>query len=57
MVYDPDRKIVVLFGGRGSPAGPGYADTWEWDGTDWTLRTPATSPLDRSGDVFAWDPV
>jgi hypothetical protein len=35
----------VLFGGT---AGFLYfGDTWEWDGTDWTLTTPASSPTAR----------
>ncbi|MGH2402734.1 MAG: hypothetical protein ACRDE6_08465, partial [Candidatus Limnocylindria bacterium] len=30
--YDPDREVVVLYGGFG-PDGEPLADTWEWDGT------------------------
>jgi hypothetical protein len=29
--YDPDREVVVLYGGFG-PDGAALADTWEWDG-------------------------
>jgi galactose oxidase-like protein len=36
---------VVLFGGNG-PNGL-LNDTWEWDGTQWTQRTPAQSPTPR----------
>ncbi len=36
MAYDSGRGVVVLFGGMSAA---GYLpDTWEWDGTTWTLR-------------------
>ncbi len=41
MVYDSGRDRVVMFGGRSRHGG--YNDTWEFDGLDWTQRTPATS--------------
>src|SRR5262249_14172263 len=31
------------------------ADTWEWDGTDWTQRATASSPPARYGHVLAFD--
>jgi hypothetical protein len=40
MVYDPDRRVMVLFGGEGlsqGQSGP-LNDTWTWDGTSWTLH-------------------
>ncbi len=40
---------VVLFGGDG------YGDTWTWDGTDWTKRTPAHSPSIREAHAMAYD--
>ncbi len=45
MVYDPLRKVTVLFGGLSGQTSLG--DTWEWDGENWHLRTPATSPPSR----------
>ncbi len=39
LAYDSARDRVVLFGG--DPA----LQTWEWDGTGWTLHTPANQPL------------
>jgi hypothetical protein len=47
MTYDPRRRCMVLFGG--GPRNPGderggIADTWEYDGTDWTLRPTVTMP-------------
>ena len=34
MVYDPARKLTLLFGGVHSIAGL-YADMWAWNGTAW----------------------
>jgi hypothetical protein len=38
MAYDPDHKLVVLFGGQGLNAGQSgpLDDTWTWDGSNWT---------------------
>lgn len=49
MAYDSARGRVVLFGGQGS------SDTWEWDGNDWTLRSPNNSPPARSRHAMAYD--
>jgi hypothetical protein len=35
-------EAVVMFGGGGG------SDTWEWDGTNWTDRSPALAPSARS---------
>ncbi len=47
MAYDGARDRVVLFGGHdGSlPAG----DTWEWDGSDWSLACEVGSGSDPCG--------
>jgi galactose oxidase-like protein len=40
MVYDPDHRSMVLFGGQGlseGQSGP-LSDTWSWDGSNWTER-------------------
>tara|TARA_R110002094_G_scaffold206065_1_gene176750 strand:- start:834 stop:2234 length:1401 start_codon:yes stop_codon:yes gene_type:complete len=47
MVYDPARQVVVMFGGN-LIGGSMSNETWEWDGSTWTLRTPTTSPPPRS---------
>jgi hypothetical protein len=53
MTYDAARQRVVLFGGdSGSSL---LSDTWEWDGTNWTRRTPAVSPYARDGHAMAYD--
>ena len=38
MVFDSCRNRIVLFGGGG------FAETWEYDGADWTRATPNASP-------------
>ena len=47
----------MLFGGYGP--GCGYpcslSDTWTWNGSNWTLRTPSVIPHERSGHAMAWD--
>lgn len=55
--YDLRRGVVVMFGGVDSGAFPGSInnETWEWDGVDWTLRTPPVSPAPRFGPVMAYD--
>jgi hypothetical protein len=49
MAYDSARDELVLFGGR--PAWQNWvdlADTWVFDGANWTQKTPAVSPPARS---------
>ena len=53
MVYDRDRRKVVLFGG-GGPGAVALGDTWEYDGARWTERVlPGPSPRHSAG--FAYD--
>ena len=58
MVYDPVRRKVVVFGGMGLRAGaspaPLFGDTWEFDGSTWTLR-PVAGPPARLGAGVAYD--
>lgn len=54
--YDSDRKKVVLFGGLDGGIATVYGDTWEYDGTDWTLQTPVASPPATIGHGIAFDP-
>jgi hypothetical protein len=46
MAYDAGRGQVVLFGGFPSLGPPDLADTWVWDGTDWTQRAPGSISLE-----------
>lgn len=52
--YDSARQRVVLFGGWFSFPTP-FGDTWEWDGSTWSLKSPAASPAPRSGHHMAYD--
>ena len=42
MSFDPSQNVTVMFGGR--VANGELADTWEWNGSDWTERTTPTAP-------------
>lgn len=58
LAYDPVREVMVLFGGRidtGSSS-TAFGDSWEWNGTTWTQRTPAASPAARFSHGMAIDP-
>ena len=35
MIYDPDLKLTLLWGGVAN--GHQFGDTWGWDGADWHL--------------------
>ena len=56
LVYDPTRQVTVLFGGQDGNAVDNN-QTWEWNGTAWSQRTPTSSPSARAGAAGAWDPV
>src|SRR5262245_54635307 len=43
MTWDGARGQVVLFGGDDGSGS--LADTWVWDGSTWTQKSPATSPV------------
>ncbi len=51
MTYDSARGVTVLFGGHNSSR---FGDTWEWDGTAWTLRSNS-GPSARYGHAMAYD--
>jgi hypothetical protein len=52
MAFDLFRGVTVLFGGIHSTE---FADTWEWNGLQWTQRTTATTPPARFTHAFAYD--
>ncbi len=54
MAYDVARQRVLLFGGLGNGSNS-YSDSWEWDGSNWTQRTPTNSPSARGGHAMAYD--
>jgi hypothetical protein len=53
MAWDPVRQRLVLFGG--DLGGELARDTWEWDGSSWSQKTPASSPPALSDHAMAWD--
>lgn len=55
MVFDAARGEVVLFGGGSSFGSATFNQTWTWDGTTWTQRTPATSPTARFEPGMVYD--
>ncbi len=58
LTYDVLRGRVVMFGGAISGSIPiEYDDLWEWDGTTWTERTPATLPSVRTEAGVTYDTV
>ncbi len=62
MAFDAARNRVVLFGGCTEYqyyVAPGalLADTWEYDGVDWTQRSPIVSPPPQTGHKLVFDPA
>jgi hypothetical protein len=54
LVYDPSCKKVVLFGG--DQLDQTVADTWVFDGVQWTQKSPERSPAPRAGHALLWLP-
>ena len=57
MAYDPATAQIVLFGGIGDDNYASLNDTWTWNGTTWTQKSPATIPATRFGASMAYDPA
>src|SRR5207237_2295632 len=58
MVYDPDTKTAILFGGDTHTSPNGILnDTWSFDGTTWKQLQPAHQPPVRYDAAMAYDPV
>jgi cysteine-rich repeat protein len=55
IVYDPERRSVVLFGGQNSLMP--LSDTWEFDGTGWSKLTPLTTPPARGYHAMTYDNI
>lgn len=55
MVYDPVRKVTVMFGGVKDDV-PDVETTWEWDGTTWTEVPQVAHPPVARDAAAAWDP-
>lgn len=52
MAYDGTN--VTLFGGAGAGSGQIFEDTWSWNGTVWSKKSPATIPFGRFGAKAAY---
>ncbi|MFN0110021.1 MAG: putative Ig domain-containing protein [Blastocatellia bacterium] len=50
MAYDPNKQLVVMYGG-----GNNKQDTWTWDGTNWTEIVGANQPGIRHEHAMAFD--
>jgi hypothetical protein len=56
LVFDTANGEAVLFGGD-SGTGIYYSDTWTWNGSTWTQRTPVHSPSGRTSVAAAYDAI
>lgn len=56
LTYDASRGVSVLYGGV-HPDGQPLAETWEWDGLEWSARTPPHTPGARHGSELTYDPL
>jgi hypothetical protein len=58
MAFDPIRGRMVLFGGHlvSQASFTALNDTWEWNGTQWSQRSPISSPGARASRL-AFDPA
>src|ERR1043165_7298652 len=55
IAHDPTRGTILVFDGRRPTGTDQDARTWEWNGSDWRLRTPATVPRQQAGVAMAYD--
>lgn len=56
MVYDDLNGHIVLFGGTtGAPGSSYQSDTWTYNGTVWTQRSPTSAPPARDSHAMAFD--
>ncbi len=53
--YDVKRGKLVLFGGNDGSDDTFFADTWEFDGTNWIQVSPASSPPPRAFHAMTYD--
>jgi hypothetical protein len=54
MVYAPDRRRVLMFGGQAGDDKNTFGDLWEWDGDRWTLIS-SRADLSRSEFGMVYD--
>ncbi|OGO26660.1 MAG: hypothetical protein A2W33_08350 [Chloroflexi bacterium RBG_16_52_11] len=54
MVYDSDRRVIVLFGGY-NPSTNYLSDTWEYNGSNWQQVNTPLSPPGRHHHAMVYD--
>ena len=57
LAYDETLERVLLFGGAEPSAAVPTNVTYAWDGTTWSVLTPALSPSGRFDAAMVFDPV
>ncbi len=57
LAFDTATNSVILFGGSTGYQGSGLADTWSWDGSNWTQLSPAASPPARAAATMDYVPA
>lgn len=57
LAADWSRGHVVMFGGGIGSTTSMFADTWTWDGVNWTQRAPAASRTVRRYGAAAYDVI
>jgi hypothetical protein len=55
LAFDGARGVVVMHGGRSLDGL--LADTWEWDGNNWTQVPTRSGPAALSGHALGYDPL
>jgi hypothetical protein len=58
MAWDATSGRMILFGGSTSldpTNSPALADTWAWDGTEWTALAPTMAPVGRASHTMTGD--
>jgi hypothetical protein len=59
LVYDPERKRTIMFGGavtQESCRSTGMTETLTFDGTRWAVLDSAEKPAPRLNHAMVWDP-
>mgnify|MGYP002623849382 CR=1 FL=1 len=58
MAYDRVTQTIILFGGYADylPFPGALAETWSWDGTNWSQLSPSTSPPPAEDHCMATSP-
>ena len=55
MAYDYADGVMILYGGHNLSTGIGYADSWEFDGQNWTQFNPSSEPDPDVNQAMTYD--